>query len=77
MFIGEREIARGVEQTPESVADKMIEAKAGMSAQLEAFSANTIEFLRRERTLVLDGVGVPEVSRCRCVTARCSSWPRA
>jgi uncharacterized membrane-anchored protein len=39
----------------------MIEAKAGMSTQLEAFSANTIEFLRRERTLILDGVGVPEV----------------
>jgi uncharacterized membrane-anchored protein len=32
-----------------------------MSTQLEAFSANTIEFLRRERTLILDGVGVPEV----------------
>jgi uncharacterized membrane-anchored protein len=32
-----------------------------MSAQLEAFSANTIEFLRRERTLILDGVGVPEL----------------
>jgi len=33
-----------------------------MSAQLEAFSANTIEFLRRERSLILDGVGVPPVS---------------
>jgi uncharacterized membrane-anchored protein len=32
-----------------------------MSAQLEAFSANTIEFLRRERTLILDGVGVPDL----------------
>ena len=32
-----------------------------MSAQLEAFSANTIEFLRRERSLILDGVGVPEL----------------
>lgn len=62
VYVGEREIARGVEQTPELVADRMIEAKAGMSAQLEAFSANTIEFLRRERTLVLDGVGVPDVS---------------
>lgn len=61
VYIGEREVATGVEQTPESVADAMIEAKAGMSAQLEAFSANTIEFLRRERTLILDGVGVPEV----------------
>src|SRR5205085_5099908 len=61
VYAGEREIAAGVRQTPESVADQMIEAKAGMSAQLEAFSANTIEFLRRERTLILDGVGVPEL----------------
>ncbi|HKS47930.1 MAG TPA: putative cytokinetic ring protein SteA [Amycolatopsis sp.] len=61
VYQGGRLIAQGVEQTPESVADQMIEAKAGMSAQLEAFSANTIEFLRRERTLILDGVGVPDV----------------
>ncbi|MFC5289984.1 putative cytokinetic ring protein SteA [Actinokineospora guangxiensis] len=61
VFIGEREVAQGTRQTPDSVADQMIEAKAGMSAQLEAFSANTIEFLRRERTLILDGVGVPEL----------------
>src|SRR5699024_12674247 len=60
VYLGEREVATGVQQTPESVADAMVEAKAGMSAQLEAFSANTIEFLRRERTLILDGVGVPE-----------------
>ena len=60
--IGEQEIATGVQQTPESVADQLIEAKAGMSAQLEAFSANTIEFLRRERSLILDGVGVPELA---------------
>ncbi|SDW22386.1 Uncharacterized membrane-anchored protein [Amycolatopsis xylanica] len=61
VYVGDREIAKGFEQTAESVADLMIEAKAGMSTQLEAFSANTIEFLRRERTLILDGVGVPEL----------------
>lgn len=61
VYVGERELARGTRQTPESVADQMIEAKAGMSAQLEAFSANTIEFLRRERTMILDGVGVPDL----------------
>lgn len=61
VYAGEKELARGTEQTVETVADLMIEAKAGMSAQLEAFSANTIEFLKRERTLILDGVGVPEV----------------
>ncbi|MGH3437477.1 MAG: putative cytokinetic ring protein SteA [Sciscionella sp.] len=61
VYLGERQIASGSEQTAESVADQMIEAKAGMSAQLEAFSSNTIEFLRRERTLILDGVGVPDL----------------
>lgn len=61
VYTGEKELAKGTEQTPESVADQMIEAKAGMSAQLEAFSANTIEFLRRERSMILDGVGVPDL----------------
>ena len=61
VFVGDKEVGRGTHQTVETIADLMIEAKAGMSAQLEAFSANTIEFLRRERTLILDGVGVPEL----------------
>ncbi|OXM43270.1 putative cytokinetic ring protein SteA [Amycolatopsis alba] len=61
VYIGERQLGSGIQQTRESVADQMIEAKAGMSTQLEAFSANTIEFLRRERSLILDGVGVPEI----------------
>lgn len=61
VYSGDDEIARGTQQTAETIADQMIEAKAGMSAQLEAFSANTIEFLRRERTLILDGIGVPEL----------------
>lgn len=61
IYQGEKEIGRGVEQTAESIADQMIQARCGMSAQLEAFSANTIEFLRTERTMILDGVGVPAV----------------
>lgn len=61
VYNGSRELARGVQQTTDTVADLMIEAKAGMSAQLEAFSANTMEFMRAERTLILDGVGVPEL----------------
>ena len=39
----------------------MADARAGLSAQLEAFAANTMEYLRRERDLLLDGVGVPDV----------------
>lgn len=61
VYAGDKELAHGTEQTANSVADLMIESKSGLSAQLEAFSANTIEFLRHERALILDGVGVPEV----------------
>ena len=62
VYAGEEPIAQGTEQTPESIADLMIEAKTGMSAQLEAFAANAIEYMKRERTLLLDGVGIPEIS---------------
>ena len=40
----------------------MEEARAGLSVQLEAFAANTMDYMRRERELLLDGVGVPEVA---------------
>jgi uncharacterized membrane-anchored protein len=59
VYQGQREMARGAEQTAELIAAQLVEAKAGMAALLEAFSANTVEFLRRERALILDGVGVP------------------
>jgi uncharacterized membrane-anchored protein len=56
-----RVLAKGVEQTQESVARAMAEAREGLSAQLEAFASNTMEYLRRERDLLLDGVGVPDI----------------
>jgi uncharacterized membrane-anchored protein len=62
VYIGETEVARGIEQDANSIADSMIEAKSGLSAQLEAFSANTIEFLRHERALIIDRVGVPDIN---------------
>jgi uncharacterized membrane-anchored protein len=61
VFAGEVRLVEGIRQTVESVADAMVEAKSGLTHQLEAFAANTIEFMRRERALLLDGVGVPEV----------------
>jgi uncharacterized membrane-anchored protein len=61
IFAGEELIGRGVLQTADAVALAMHDAKEGLANQLEAFSANTIEFMRRDRALVLDGVGVPDV----------------
>jgi len=61
VYAGELELGRGTEQTTDSVADALVEAKAGLTHQLEAFAANTTEFMRQERALVLDGYGVPDV----------------
>jgi uncharacterized membrane-anchored protein len=56
-----RVIAKGEIQTAETVASAMAEARAGLAVQLEAFASNTMEYLKRERDLLLDGVGVPDI----------------
>jgi uncharacterized membrane-anchored protein len=55
-------LAKGIEQTADTVAVSMADAREGLSAQLEAFASNTMEYLRRERDLLLDGVGVPDIT---------------
>ncbi|MEU2348571.1 putative cytokinetic ring protein SteA [Modestobacter sp. NPDC049651] len=61
LYVDDELVAEGVEQTQETVAEAMAEARAGLSTQLEAFAANTMEYMKRERALLLDGVGVPDV----------------
>ena len=39
----------------------MHEAKSGLVAHLEAFAGNTIEFIRSESPLLIDGVGIPDI----------------
>ena len=59
LYVDDQVIAKGTVQTAESVAAALAEAKAGIAVQLEAFVANTMEYLKRERELLIDGVGVP------------------
>jgi uncharacterized membrane-anchored protein len=61
IWLGDRLVAHGKPQTKESVAIAMEAARAGLAVQLESFAANTMEYLKRERDLLLDGVGVPQV----------------
>ncbi len=61
LYIGDEPVAKGIRQDRESVAAAMTEARTGLSLQLEAFAANTMEYMKRERDLLLDGVGVPNV----------------
>lgn len=59
---GQRLVAEGVRQDPERVEAAMSQAREGLSDQLEAFAANTLDYMVKERELLLDGIGVPKVA---------------
>ncbi|RSM42158.1 hypothetical protein DMB66_55075 [Actinoplanes sp. ATCC 53533] len=61
VLLGGEAIATGIRQDTQTVAAAMADAREGLSVQLEAFAANTMEYLKQERDLLLDGVGVPDV----------------
>ncbi len=61
LYVGDRVVARGEELDERIVADRMLDAKTGLVDHLEAFSGNTIEFIRSESPLLIDGVGIPDV----------------
>lgn len=61
VFVGDEPVAHGVRQDGETVGKAMLDAREGLSVQLEAFAANTMEYLKQERDLLLDGVGVPDI----------------
>ncbi|HEY7721647.1 MAG TPA: putative cytokinetic ring protein SteA [Pedococcus sp.] len=62
VLLDDRVVATGTEFDLDIVEAEMGEARAGLAVQLEAFAANTMEYLRRERDLLLDGVGVPDIT---------------
>ncbi|MFJ4649751.1 putative cytokinetic ring protein SteA [Nocardia sp. NPDC088792] len=54
-------LVEGLELTEAGIAERMIEARNGLADHLEAFAGNTIEFIRTESSLLIDGIGVPDV----------------
>jgi uncharacterized membrane-anchored protein len=54
-------VGSGTVLDTEAVQDAMTLARAGLSDTLEAFAENTMDYLRKERELLFDGVGVPEI----------------
>jgi uncharacterized membrane-anchored protein len=61
LFAGERPVAGGARQDAESIRDAMQRAKAGLSTQLEHFAASTQQHMLREKELLLDGIGLPQL----------------
>ncbi|HEX8304400.1 MAG TPA: putative cytokinetic ring protein SteA [Jatrophihabitans sp.] len=62
LYAGDRVAARGARQDADTIRTAMRAAKAGLSAQLQAFAASTQQHMEREKELLLDGIGLPELS---------------
>jgi uncharacterized membrane-anchored protein len=54
-------IAEGTRQDDASVTASLEMAREGLSEQLELFAENTMEYMLRERDLLLEGIGAPDV----------------
>jgi uncharacterized membrane-anchored protein len=61
VYAGDRRLALGTERSEHEITEMMHEAKSGLVSHLEAFAGNTIEFIRSESPLLIDGIGIPDV----------------
>lgn len=52
----------GRRQDPASIEADLEASREGLSEQLELFAQNTLQYMLKERDLLLDGVGAPEVA---------------
>jgi len=62
VYVGEAAVAMGREVDGPIIQHEMAEARRGLTAQLETFTHNSTEFLRREQDLLLHGRGLPRVA---------------
>jgi uncharacterized membrane-anchored protein len=58
---GEEVLAEGTVLSAADIAARMEDARGGLATQLQSFTHNTTEFLRREQDLLLHGQGVPDL----------------
>ena len=61
LYSGDNQVADGVRQDADSIAVAMADAKQGLSNQLASFAASAQQHMLREKELLLDGVGLPEL----------------
>jgi uncharacterized membrane-anchored protein len=61
LYVGDQVVAKGRQQDAASVAAAMAEAKVNVAAEIEAFATNTLEYIKHEYPLLIDGIGIPEL----------------
>ena len=62
LYSGDQVVAKGVLQDEATLRKAIDHANAGVPTQIDSFAENTLEFLRRERDLLTNGVPVPELA---------------
>jgi uncharacterized membrane-anchored protein len=61
LYLAEAVVAKGTRQSPESVAEDMAAAKAGLAEQLRAFVTNTFEYIDKDPELLVEGIRIPDL----------------
>ncbi|GAA1975813.1 putative cytokinetic ring protein SteA [Nocardioides panacihumi] len=59
LYDGNQLVAEGRALDLDDVRLAMVQARAGLAAQLETFTHNSVELLRREEDVLLNGAGIP------------------
>jgi len=59
VIVGDDTVVTGHALGSEEISGLMEDARSGLSSQLQSFTHNTTEFIRREQELLLHGQGVP------------------
>ena len=61
LWHGSAKVATAQVLDADAIQAQMHDARAGLAVQIEAFATNTMEFIRKERELLLDGIGIPPI----------------
>ncbi len=61
LYVKDEPVLTGKQLSLDDITAMMEEARGGLSTQLQSFTHNTTEFLRREQDLLLHGEGAPEL----------------
>jgi uncharacterized membrane-anchored protein len=61
LYLADQVVAKGTLQDEETVAAAMAAAKTRLDVEIEAFAANTLEYIKHEYPLLVDGIGAPEL----------------
>jgi uncharacterized membrane-anchored protein len=59
LYLGDQVVAKGTLQDQQSVTAAMAAAKTRLAVEIEAFAANTLEYIKHEYPLLIDGIGAP------------------